>query len=293
MKLKIKKLIFVILWSVLLFTAVSAQEKINVVTRTVYKSFVISSKGELNIKAEKATIIIKPSKDNNIHLKLQIISKNPSRKIAEEDLKYCDYKIENRGEMFLVSNFFNFKNDYKDISSNLSARYEIELPEKSNLIVSNIYGDIYLSGISGNVNVKSNFGQIYLSSISGSLQIQSSFTDISGEKINSLYVLKTENGEIKLAQLNEIGNIRSHFGSIQLSQVNSSVTINADMAQVNIELSDLDRYSFKLLAQKDKIFVPFDLKKSITFSKENSILNYVKGKVIINVTTNYSSINLK
>lgn len=293
MKLHITGILFFILLAGVSFSSASAQEKIQVVTRTVSKSFIIAHKGGLNIKAEKATIVVKRSKDQNLNIKLLLISKNPSQKIAVEDLKYCDYKIENRSEDVFVSNFFDFKNNYKEISSNLSARYEVELPEHVNLIISNIYGELHLAGLSNNINVKTSFGQIYLQTISGSLNINSSFTDIIGERINGPCVIKTENGEVKLSQINAIGNINSHFGNIHLSQIHSSLIVHADMSQVNLAISNLDHYSLKFLAQKDKIYVPDELKKNLSSSHGNSTLNFVKGKIVLNVTTNFSSIHLK
>lgn len=288
----IKKILF-LLFVAGSFHGLSAQEKIQVVTRTVTKVVTQSEISGLTIKAEKASVIIKKSNNNQVNVKILLVSKNPSRKTAEEDLKYCDYVIENRSKVLFLSNSFQPKNSYKEISSNLSARYEIEVPDNLMLNIANIYGEVTLEGIKGTHSVTVNFGQVYINEISGSLHIRSWFTDITGEVLHGPVKIEAQNAGIKLNNVNDALNISSQFGEISLSGVNASVFIKGDMTKVNFALANSENYTFRLTSQKDKIILPASLSKNLVKKSGSSFFQYGSGKILVNVTTSYNSITVK
>lgn len=289
----IKKILFLLFVAGAFHCSIAAQDKIQVVTRTVTKAISQADVTGLTIKGEKANILIGKSANNMIKVKLSLISKNPSRKVAEEDLKYCDYKMENQGNSLFLSNSFNSKSGFREISSNLSARYEIEVPDGVTLIISNIYGDVTLSGVKATQTVSLNFGQLYLKSVDGNIQVRSTFSDITGEVLNGPVKIEAQNAVVKLNKVNDILNISGKFGEVNLSEVNASVLVTSEMSKVNLTLSQMDNYTFRLTAQKDKIFVPALLKKNLVQKSGNYTLNYGTGKILINITTSYNSITIK
>lgn len=289
----IKKILFVLFVAGAFHCSIAAQDKIQVVTRTVTKAINQADVTGLTIKGEKANILIGKSANNMIKVKLSLISKNPSRKVAEEDLKYCDYKMENQGNSLFLSNSFNSKSGFKEISSNLSARYEIEVPDGVTLIISNIYGDVNLSGVKATQTVSLNFGQLYLKNVDGNIQVRSTFSDITGDVLNGPVKIEAQNAVVKLNKVNDILNITGKFGEVNLSEVNASVVVMSEMSKVNLTLSKLDNYTFRLTAQKDKIIVPVLLKKNLVQKSGNYTLNYGTGKILINITTSYNSITIK
>lgn len=293
MILYIKKILFLLFVAGAFHYSVRAQDKVQVVTRTVTKVTDIADITGITIKGEKANITFRKSASTQIKVKLLLVSKNLSRKTAEEDLKYCDYSMESRGSILFLSNGFNAKNNFKEISSNLSARYEIEVPDGLSINISNIYGDVTLSGIRANQNISVNFGQIYLKNIGGNIVVRTTFSDITGEVLNGPLKIESQNAGIKLSQVNDILNVSAKFGEINLSDVNSSVTIKGDMTKINFSATNVAEYTFNLNALKDKLSVPAEFKKSPVQKSGSTTLNYGTGKIVINITTSYNSINIK
>lgn len=289
----IKKILFLLFVAGAFHGHLAAQEKIQVVTRTVTKIVNQSDITGITIKAEKATIRIGKSNNNQVKIKILLVSKNPSRRTAEEDLKYCDYNIKNRSKVLFLSNSFQPKDSYKQIASNLSALYDIEVPDNLTLNISNIYGDLTIEGIKGTQSITVNFGQVYLNEISGSLNIRSWFTDISGEVLNGPIKIDAQNAGIKLSQINDILNINSHFGEISLTDLNASVYINGDMTKVNLAVDNTENYTFRLTSLKDKIILPATLTKNLVKKSGANSFQYGSGKFLINITTSYNSITVK
>jgi len=56
-----------------------------------------------------------------------LISQNPSKNLAEADLKYCDYKVTESTNKLIISNFLTVRKTIKKSVSNLTAKYEIEI----------------------------------------------------------------------------------------------------------------------------------------------------------------------
>lgn len=289
----IRKILFLLFVAGAFHCQVAAQDKIQVVTRTVTKTVSQTEIEGLTLKGEKANILVRKSDNNTIKVKLSLISKNPSRKTAEEDLKYCDYATEIRGNTLYLSNSFNLKSSYKEISSNLSARYEIDIPDGVTLDISNIYGDVTLSGIKADQTVSLNFGQLYLKNIGGSIHVHTTFSDITGEALNGPVKIESQNAGIKLTQVNSLLDITGKFGEINLSGINASVMVKGEMTKINLSVTNIEDYTFRLLAQKDKIIVPAALKKLLVQNSGNTTLNYGAGKNLVNITTSYNSINIK
>ncbi len=289
----IKKILFLLFVAGAFHCSIAAQDKIQVVTRTVTKAISQTDVTGLTIKGEKANILIGKSANNMIKVKLSLISKNPSLKVAEEDLKCCDYKMENQGNSLFLSNSFNSKSGFKEISSNLSARYEIEVPDGVTLTISNIYGDVTLSGVKATQTVSLNFGQLYLKSVDGNIQVHSTFSDITGDVLNGPITIESQNAVIRLRGVNNMLDITGKFGEINLSDVNASIMVRGEMTKVNVGVKDIGDFTFRLMAQKEKIIAPPELRKNLVQKSGISTLNFGSGKIMINVSTSYNTISIK
>ncbi len=289
----IKKILFLLFVAGAIHSPGAAQDKIQVVTRTVTKTVSLSEVEGLTIKSEKANIVIGKSVNNLVKIRLSLVSKNPSRKIAEEDLKFCDYIMENRGNVLYISNSFQAKNNFREISSNLSARYEVEVPDGFTVNISNIYGDVTISGVKASQTVSLNFGQLYLKNVDGRVQVRSTFSDITGEVLNGPVNIESQNAVIRLRGVNDMLDISGKFGEISLSDVNASIMVKGEMTKVNVAVKDIGDYTFRLMTQKEKIIAPPELRKNLVQKSGTSTLNFGSGKIMINVSTSYNSINIK
>src|ERR1035437_600957 len=128
-----------------LYTArspVIAQQKVQVVTKSISRSFTGINCLNPVISAEKSTIIVNGWDKNELKVTIRLISKNIDRKKAELDLAILKYTIKENNQSIQFSNFFDNEEKDNGISSNLSACYELWCPVNSKIQITNLYGEI-------------------------------------------------------------------------------------------------------------------------------------------------------
>jgi hypothetical protein len=289
---KYKILLIIIISALNCFGYLSAQTKIQVVTRTVSHEFDYKPGSIFEIKGEKANISIKPSAGNTIKIKLHLISKNPSKKIAENDLQFCDYLIKENNNSILVSNFFNIKNNFKEISSNMSARYELEVPRGIILRIKDIYGGIELNDIECNLNLSVDFGQIKFLNISGSIYIESKYSDIKGQNTNATLTIKAQKADINIQNINGLLKISNQYGSVNLENINAGITVDAEMTEIKLAVENPKKYSYDFISGNGEIEVPEEFINLTTDKKGEARFVQKFGNISINIKTTYNSILL-
>ncbi len=288
-----KILSFFIAITFILYAPAFTQTKIQVITRTISRSFICKPGCIFEVKGEKANIHVKKSSDNNIKVNLQLISKNSSVQQAEKDLKYCDYRITESNDAIMVSNLFSSKNQFKEISSNLSAKYEIEVPENIIVKLKNIYGDIDLKSISDNINIDMDFCQLKLSNIYGNLFVISNYSDIEGQDIGAVTNVQAQKGDIVFTNTRSLLKIKDQYGSISLDNINASVNLDAEMTAINVTLDNPAIYSLDFAVKEGEIITPEKFCKTVVSNQGQKKFIYTGGKISIKVTTTYNSITLK
>jgi hypothetical protein len=288
---KILLLLFLLTFLTIFFG--NAQSKIQVVTKTVSKSFENCSECNLNVMAEKADIVLSTSKDEVIRLKLFLISKNPDRDKAETDLKYCFYKIKELEKSIMISNSFNLGNNkYHTITSNLSVKYEIEIPSGIVLKIKNIYGDITINSINASQNISIDFGQLLLSDISGILTVTSNYGDINGKNIRANSQIKAENSDINLKDVSNTMKITNHYGSIYFENPLALLDIETEMTEINVLLDHPDSYNFDVSGTKCDLTVPEEFKRLVTKKSGSVNLLVQSGNTPLKIRNTYSPINI-
>jgi hypothetical protein len=284
-------ILFILLF--LVHVIVLGQTKIQVVTHTIQKSFAYKPACVVNINAEKAKIQIRKSTNNNINIKLSLISKNPSLDLAETDLKYCDYQINEKDNGISIINFFKTNNDYKEITSNLSAKLEIEVPTGINIKLKDIYGDVDIEGINGIFNIVADFGLVKFSEISGNLYISSNCSDIIGNSSDAIVNMTAQKADIDLNDINNTLTIKNKYGNIELNNVQASLIIDGEMTAVTFIADNFKNFSFDCTAIDGEIEVPNDNVLFISKKSGKTSLNTNNGNIAIKIKTTYNSIILK
>ncbi len=284
-----------ILFIIILCFAIPAfgQTKIQVVTRTITKTFDYRPGSILDIKAEKANVNVKASANGEIKIKLLLIAKNPSKEEAEADLKFCGYQFGESSNTISVSNFFDLKNNYKEISSNLSAKYEIEAPSGIILKLKNIYGETQITGVDAVIKLNSGFGQIKISNVSGNLDISSNYSDITVEAIKAITTIDAQNADISLKGIYNPVVIKNHYGIISLEQIFANTSIKSEMSEINVLVENLQKFNFDCSVKDGEIVVPDELKKFIINKSGDKRLISSNGVIKISISTSYNSITIK
>ncbi len=247
------------LWCILLFIAVvgqlSAQEKIQVVTKTINRSFSVGQGESLKVQGEKSEIRIKQWNRPEIKLVLQLIAKHPSRQVAEEDLSALRYHINDDAPEKIIKNFFRITEGASQVSSNLQARYELWVPVGCPLAIQNRYGNIYLSGLETDLDIVASLGEVHLNHIKGSLTLQVDYGDVIGNEVDGTVSGTIKKTNLTLNRLSGSLSLESSYGEIYVSARNrlQKMIIDASRTEVTFAAPNLTDYYYRLATSFNKI----------------------------------------
>jgi hypothetical protein len=273
----------------------SAQQKVQVVTKIISHTFKGTSRLNPVIKAEKATVLVNSWDKNEIKVELRLIAKNIDRKQAEEDMGIQKYTMQESGTSILLSNYFN-NNEFKNITSNLSACYKLWCPVNTNISITNLYGDIQVTAIDGSITVKSGFCQMLLESVKGSTVIESSYDNIVIRNTNSTLKITSDNSDIDLLKISGKGYINAKYGMISLEPEPDiqSLVIDAQRTHIKLESDNLGAFNLDARTQSETIRVPENYRKFISRSSGNTVFIHkqTKDKDDIRLSTTYCPIEI-
>jgi hypothetical protein len=285
-----------ILWIVLYGAclSVSAQQKIQVVTKTITRTFTGENRFNPVIRAEKADVVINSWSRNELQIVLKLISKNPSRKTAADDIEMHVCSFNENEKSVIISN--TFRNDkYSVITSNLSVVYEIWCPLKSLVTVSDLYGAIRGKGVNGSIRAKSGFCQVELEDIKGALYLESSYDNLNLHHLHSGVEIVSSNSDMNLGQMSGKSQIDATYGTINIClQPMADLWINAKRTAIQLIAENIEQYNFDLQTTSNTIDVPELYRKMIT--KTSGTVRWIKKMVNVTgevrVSTTYCSISL-
>lgn len=274
---------------------VFSQTKIQVITKTITKNLPYKSGKTLKVAGEKAAINIVSWDKDYISANISLIAKHPNKKTAEDDIKYIDYKVTEKTESIEISNFFSQKSGYKDITSNLTAKFEIKVPSSCLLDIVDVYGSVSLKDLKSKINIDLNFAQLNIGNITGDLTIKTYYGDIVADGINTSLKLKSEMADLTFIDLLGDCQFETSYGNLNITpnEKLTNIKIDASRTTVQIGVSDINAFSFKIETQNGDITVPKNIKKQVVKSLFKEQFNQIISKPLIQVNGKYSPITLK
>jgi hypothetical protein len=289
----IRSIPLLILLFCLSWANIFAQNKVHVVTKTITRSFDADYNSVLDINGEKANIRILPSANKQIKIKVMLVSKNSRLDFAEEDIKYCDFKINKFVNRIEIANFFTDKPGFKPINSNLGARYEIEVPENTTLNICNVYGDIDIRNLNAIISINSSYGQLFVENISGQTKIISYYCDVTGDVLNSNMNITAQQAEILLKGVNNDCSVSNKYGTIDLVLAETKFTnLNGNMTKINLYVENFENHSILIEDFNGEIKVPGTYSKYLSMKDNTNKFIYSNGKSVIKAKTSYNTVNL-
>ena len=171
---------------------------------------IISSVGDISIESHEA--------DNTL-INVNIASKAGSKEKAEEILENYTYTINTDGSSIVVDTSFD------------------NLLSGVNLTIDLI---IYIPSTIKDINVSANVGDVYLSGVSGSMQLKSNVGEVMVDKSEGSYNIKVDVGEINLRGCTAVGdsefNTKTGEIDIYLNDISNSSNITAETGVGNIKM---------------------------------------------------------
>ena len=274
---------------------VLAQTKIQVITKTISKNIPYKTGKTIKIVGEKATVSIQSWDKNYISATISLIAKHPNKKTAEDDIRFIEYKVFETDNTIEISNFFSQKTGFKEITSNLNARFELFVPESSPLSIVLVYGSASIINAKGSLSLDLSFAQLTMKNIEGETKIKTYYGDIEAEDICSNLNIQSEMADLTLRNLSGSCFIQSKYGNLVLvpTEKLKNLDINSNRSTVTILIEKLDGFSFKFETQNADIKVPEVLKKQVVNNLFSSQFQQNSNKPLVQVKGKYSPITLK
>ena len=292
--MKIKAEIKLITLVALLFlcqsTSLYGRQVVQVVTKTINKEIDIKSGDTLRIFAEKAQINISGWKKNSIVLKLELISKHTKREVAEEELAYLDYQIVKKNGL-LIRNYFSIDNGFRKVKGNLSARYELKVPEALAIQLVNKYGTLNLQSLTGYLNLDTRFVNNTLENCSGEQVVAAIFGKtelLNGGGSSSINLQKAD---LNVSYYSGKMTIKSNYGFATFTGDSfQSIDMESSRTTIGLTLSNLSLYNYKLISSNSKVIVPGSIQQNEDDSSYEQVFS--TEKPWIKIKNSYKPITL-
>jgi len=178
-----------------------------------------ADKNSISIISSVGDISIESHEDDNTLINVNIASKAGSKEKAEEILENYTYTINTDGSSIVVDTSFD------------------NLLNGVNLTIDLI---IYIPSTIKDINVSANVGDVYLSGVSGSMQLKSNVGEVMVDKSEGSYNIKVDVGEINLRGCTAVGDseFNTNTGEIDiyLNDISNSSNITAETGVGNIKM---------------------------------------------------------
>lgn len=246
-----------LLW-LLTSTAVWAQQKVQVVTRTLEQQWTCPPNVLVRIRAEKATLRVQGWDKPQVQVVLRLSARHPDRSVAEQDLKAAGYRLERNGNALDLLNFFTLPAGVATVRSDLRAEYTVWMPTSNALQAVNTYGRTELVDLQGKQRLEQDFGQITLRNLRGTLNLVARYTDLTASNVEANLTCDANKSAVQLLGLGGTCLVRNRYGSVQVQPEASlrQLTVEADRTAVTISVLQPLQFAYQLSVLQGSLDVP-------------------------------------
>lgn len=293
-----RRTLFALCLSLYLNSFSLAQTPVQVVTKVVEKELPYTAGQRMVVNARKADVTLTGWNRPTISVKLRLVAKHPDRAVAERDVSSHQYILQAANGQIDLSNQFVTPKGGGKLQSQLKAIYEVSVPAKALIALTNSFGDVRLSNLSGDVTVKFEFGKLSLDDMGGKLTITSEYGDIDGRNLDATLTCKAEKADINLRGLGGKVTLQSRYGKLLIQP--SSVTLDAlrvEAARTEIVFAPqrITDFRYDVMTSQADIHVPADYADQLGRygGKQTFTLQPPGKKVEIIIQNTYSPVTIQ
>ncbi|SFN32533.1 Putative adhesin [Chitinophaga sp. YR627] len=251
----------------------------------------------LAIRAEKAAVTITGWEKNYIQLRISFQASHPDKKIAQQELAYMRYALTKEKDRIELTNIFTLPAAIDRIQSKLAIKIELLVPENNALDITDKYGNITLSRLSGKIDLHISFGDLQLTTISGQVKIAATYSEIRGSHVNTTSLHCTDE-KSRIAMDLDSGNYTflSKYGDIDLSLKKiSSLDIKSTRTDITLRPQDLNACRYRIVSTDGTLYLP-ETYAARQVKKGNQYAFITTGATtlpLLAVNANYNSVTIK
>jgi hypothetical protein len=290
-----KTLIYVVILFLSFSNYTIAQQKVNVITKTIKKEFDYEQE-KIIIRGEKSNINIYQWQGDKLKIQIDLIAKNPSKLKAEKDIEVLQYSIGQKGDSINLGNFFK-SNKIVGISSNLSVDYHIYIPLKCYVDIKNLYGKVNIHNVRIYGKIDNSFGSTSLQNTSGNCLVNLYYSKFTSNSTNGELKVNAENSNLTLKNISGIYELYATYGEIHIESLQNlkELKISAQRSSVFLTVERFKDYNYELETFKNEIIIPEVYRdKIIKASSTSSYKNkFSANNNMLNIKTTYCPITVK
>ena len=278
--------------------AAAAQQKVQVVTRTLTQSWACPPGMVVRIRAEKATVLVRGWDRPMVQVTLRLSARHPERAVAEQDLPVAQYRLQQNGHDLDLLNFFTLPAGAPAVRADLRAEYTVLMPAGNPLQVVNAYGRTELTDLTGHQTLEQTFGQIALRNLRGTLTATARYADLTGTNLLGEFTCEANKSAVQLLGLGGSCRVRNYYGSVQAQPTAAlrQLTVQADRTEVVISAPQPELFDYRLSVQQGLLTVPPALAaaKKGTVSHGTLSTSAAGGpRPVVRVSTSYAPLTLQ
>ena len=285
------------LLGLLLRPAAWAQQKVQVVTRTLEQSWKCPPGMAVHIRAEKATVRVRGWDRPTMQVVLRLSARYPERTVAEQDLPVARYRLEQHGNVLDLTNFFVLPAGAPAVRSDLRAEYTVLMPAGNPVEVINAYGQTELADLTGQQHLEQNFGQITLRNLRGTLTVVARYADLTASNVQADFTCQANKSAVQVVGLGGSCSVRNYYGSVRVQPMATlrELTIEADRTEVVISTSQPEQFAYELGVQQGTLAVPPAYAGARKQAANHASLTVSAGKrrPTVRVSTSYAPLTLQ
>ncbi|UYZ62060.1 hypothetical protein [Hymenobacter weizhouensis] len=283
------------LLGLLLLPAAWAQQKVQVVTRTLEQSWSCPPGMAVRIRAEKATLRVRGWDKPTVQVTLRLSARHPERAVAEQDLPVARYRLQKNGNALDLLNFFSLPAGAPAVRSDLRAEYTVLMPAGNPIHIINAYGQTELADLTGEQELEQSFGKIMLSNLRGTLAITARYASLAATNVQASFRCDANKSSVELLGLGGTCFVRNFYGNIRVQPTAAlrKLTVEADRTEVVISAPQPEQFAYQLGVLQGTLTVPPAYNEAKKGSSRATLATPQGKRPLLHVNTSYAPLTLQ
>ncbi len=271
-----------------------AQTKVEVITKTVEKSFVYKSGYSLQVDGKSAKITAKGWDGAGIKVVMKLISKGLTADMAKKELEYQKYALNETNKSIVIRNYLLLPRGFDKLSTIQETEIQIYVPKNITLRIKNAFGETELSRISGQISIENEYGDIFINDLNGSVKVKSFFGDLKLNAHSGTLIMDISHTETSISGFSGSARINTNLGNVSVRSLGeiSYFKVIGEKADITLKVTDIDQYFWNVRSKYGEIEAPNKMTKGIKSIKNAKVEYGNQGSPNIQVTTDFGKIEI-